>query len=243
MAYQAVTFVARRYARKAAHGAALRVATFARNTALRITMNRAKKKVHETWDNIWDDEKKTFHRPTKKHFKRAMLSGQQVYKDKNLMIKRIDISADRIKRTVKQIGEDKNYVKVGYPYESRDTRDIYPRTATTVLDVALSHEYGRGDRYYKSVKRPFLEPAVEGGRDNYIDYQNKLIVDLSNDKITVKKILERMGMIMVRDIKNYVRQRKVRPMSRRAITEAGTTLYDTGQLVNSITYVVKEKSD
>ena len=185
------------------------------------------------------DEKPKPKRRKKPSVKKSSSKEKKIYEDKNVKIKRIDISADRIKATVKELSDDKHYVKIGYPYESSDTQSDYPRSGQTVLDVALFHEYGRTDRYNIPIKRPFLEPSVEEGRDKYIDYQNDLIVDLAEGKITVKKLLEKMGLLILRDVKNYVRQKKVRPKSRRAIEDGGATLYDTGQLINSLTYVVK----
>ena len=55
--------------------------------------------------------------------------------------------------------------------------------------------------------------------------------------MTVEKALDILGLTIENDIKAFIRDGEIDPKSLRAIEESGTTLWDTGQLINSITFV------
>ena len=66
----------------------------------------------------------------------------------------------------------------------------------------------------------------------------KLINKIIKGRSTVEKALNQMGLQMTSDIKRYIHDRKVVPHSARAIEESGATLWDTGQLVQSLAYSI-----
>lgn len=149
---------------------------------------------------------------------------------------RTDKGAKRIHRIIKKLsGRVHPYVKAGFPYENSASRKSHG-VRKTVIDVALQHEYGTN----KLPERSFMGASFSREKKKYKKLSVKFINDLAKNKTSLQKIFDTMGLKIVSDVKNFIRRKQVRPLSRRVEKKGGTTLYDTGQMVNSITYKIKD---
>lgn len=150
--------------------------------------------------------------------------------------RRTDKGARRINRIIDKLsGRNSPYVKVGFPYENSASRKRY-KIQKTVMDVALEHEYGTD----KLPQRSFMGASFNKEKSKYKKISAKAVNNLAKKNTSLERIFNMMGLKMVADIKNYIRKKQVKPLSRRAEKQGGTTLYDTGQMVNSITYKIKD---
>ena len=146
--------------------------------------------------------------------------------------KRYDYGAARLQKQLQKFNKGP-FVKAGFPKHNKDTTSKHSDTAATILEIALYHEFGTT----KHPERSFVRAAY---KTNVKDYRrrNKLqIKKLVRGKTTLKRILNYFGLRISSDIKKYISQKKVRPVSPRATKQSGTTLWDTGQLINSISWV------
>jgi len=103
----------------------------------------------------------------------------------------------------------------------------------TVLDVAIFHEFGT----VNMPERSFVRAAFDENRSSYEALNKKLLIKIYSNAMTVEKALDILGLTIQNDIKKFIKDKEVSPESIRAIEEGGVTLFDTGQLVNSLTYI------
>jgi len=118
----------------------------------------------------------------------------------------------------------------------------------TVLELALIHELGTAEMPERSfIRRTFEIRASELGK-----VQGKLMAGVLSGKITYEKALDLLGAWGANEIKQFVKSDQVTPPTTAAATARknaragkapdakGTTLVDTGQLVNAITWQVRQ---
>jgi len=103
----------------------------------------------------------------------------------------------------------------------------------TVLDVAIFHEF----ETVNMPERSFVRAAFDENRSSYEALNKKLLIKIYSNAMTVEKALDILGLTIQNDIKKFIKDKEVSPESIRAIEEGGVTLFDTGQLVNSLTYI------
>ena len=135
--------------------------------------------------------------------------------------------------------EYKPYVKIGYPEKSRDANKKHERedggeSFVTVLDLAIFHEFGT----VHSPERSFIRAAFDQNRKKIEKLTKKLLIKIYSNKITVEKSLDILGETILNDIKTFLKNDDVTPTSNRALDDNGSTLVDTGQLLNALTYKV-----
>ena len=130
--------------------------------------------------------------------------------------------------------EKKPYVKIGYPAKKSTTNaEKDGNEFVTVLDVALWHEFGTNNM----PERSFIRASFDQNAKKYGELNKKLLVKIYSGKMTVEKALDILGFTIENDIKTFIKSGDINPDSQRAINEGGTTLWDTGQLINSITFI------
>ena len=123
------------------------------------------------------------------------------------------------------------YVKVGFPRESSENKKRY-KFGSTVLDLAIIHEFGGP----KTIERSFMRAAFKSNLAKYKNKNKTQLNRLVKKRTSLKQVLMFFGLIMVNDIKNFIAKRKVKPVSKRAEKQGGATLWDTGQLINSLAF-------
>ena len=125
------------------------------------------------------------------------------------------------------------YIKMGYPKEWSEIRE--KKGGVTVLDVAIFHEYGTKNLPERSFIRSTRYAKYRAWRRLSLSQFNKII----SGQAKVDDSLHKIGLTQVNDVKSFIRRRKVLPPSDRAIEQGGVTLWDTGQLINSLAYSIK----
>jgi hypothetical protein len=160
-----------------------------------------------------------------------------VIKSKKPKTRVIDHGFNAIVKELRKL-EKKPYVKIGYP-EKKASTNAEKETSddsesfVTVLDVALWHEFGTNNM----PERSFVRASFDQNQKKYEKLNRELLVKIYSGKMTVEKALDILGFTIENDIKAFIRSGEVNPESQRAINEGGTTLDDTGQLINSITFI------
>ena len=154
------------------------------------------------------------------------MSTKTIRRDRGL--KRVLSEVEKLKRNP--------YIKVGFPKELSTTDDAKAKGGgVTVLDVAIFHEFGTRNL----PERSFIRATIANNQVAYRRITRKEINAIVAGRGSVKDALHKLGLIMVKDIKNYIRQGRVTPPSQRALeTGGGVTLWDTGQLINSLGYSI-----
>lgn len=135
-------------------------------------------------------------------------------------------------------------LKIGIP-ASDDSRTNDPSIGNAYLGFINE----KGSPANNIPARPFLVPGVEDGKKYYLPVlENAMKNSLTNPK-SLNNGLEKTGLIAVSKVKRrIVQQRDFAPLSDKTIKERKSkgfegekALIRTGQLLNSITYVIEEK--
>lgn len=152
---------------------------------------------------------------------------------------RIDKGLDAFKKRLEIIRLRGAYVKAGI----LGAKGAAQRTnSLTVAQQASIHEYGLGN----VPARPFIRPPFEINRTKYLEILKAGYRLATKNKTPegFRKLLALVGQKMAADIKNYVTQGTgvPPPLSPKTIKRKGSSrpLVDTGQMLNSISYVVIE---
>ena len=170
--------------------------------------------------------------------------------------KEIDHGFKRILKELKKL-EFKPLVKIGFPSESKKTNDNHGDDGfTTVLDIAIWHEFGT----INMPERSFLRASFDKNRTKYLKLNKKLVTDIYSGRKTVEKSLDILGETILNDIKRFLVGDEVKPPTLRdtntgdAVKSLGAqleniarttgldsgaskkTLIDTAQMMNSLTF-------
>lgn len=139
----------------------------------------------------------------------------------------------RIIRELRKL-ENKPMVKVGYPEEKNEKDEKHAGKEsgednfTTVLDIAVFHEFGT----VHLPERSFVRAAFDKNRKEYENLNVKLLNKIYDGTLTVEKALDILGETILNDIKTFLTNNEVQPPS---ATEK--TLVDTAQMLNALTYI------
>lgn len=114
------------------------------------------------------------------------------------------------------------------------------------MDAILGYLYANGDPYFDVPARPFLEPAIEANLEMLKGWQEKAIKAAFEGRDT-QVPLNQIGIKASQAVKNWFTDPRNEwpPNSKFTIALKGSSkpLIDTGQLRNSITYVIRDKKD
>jgi hypothetical protein len=133
------------------------------------------------------------------------------------------------------------YVKVGFPQESKpglpDSPKGKPATEMSeVATIAAFHEFGTA----RIPERPFFRQALDGNREALKEFIDNQYSKVMQGKQSTNDGLERVGQFLSSKIKGSIRSGNFEPLAKSTIDSKGSTkpLIDTGQMINSVTYVV-----
>ena len=134
------------------------------------------------------------------------------------------------------------YVKSGFP----DSADVGKATKnkknakpysdmSEVARVAAWNEFGTDS----VPARPFFRNAIDGNKEKILDMTEKLANEAMIGKSTVQQAFDRLGLFMQGLIRASIRSNTPPPNSPKTIAAKGSskTLIDSGQMINSVTYV------
>lgn len=134
------------------------------------------------------------------------------------------------------------YVKSGFPDSgdvgkaTRNKANAKPyENISEVAQVAVWNEFGTD----KIPSRPFFRNAINGNREKIFEMAGKFSDLAMVGKITVEQAFENLGLYMQSIIRKSIRS-NIAPPNAKSIERAknsSKTLIDSGQMINSVTYV------
>ena len=139
-------------------------------------------------------------------------------------------------------------VLVGVPKETDPRKDENEKQPMNNATLAYIHDKGSPKRNITA--RPFMEPGIEACKDRVVN-QFKIGAKkaLDADDAAIEHALHKSGMIAKLSIQNTINAGPPPPLAeetlaaRRRRGRTGTVpLIDTGQLRNSINYVIRKKT-
>lgn len=166
-------------------------------------------------------------------------------------VKRIDHGYRQMQADFKKLDQGKLYVKAGVLGSTEKRED----GKLTNAQLAIWLNYGTS----KMPARPFIHPAFEAHRHEYIQILRKLVAGKAyRESFDYHRVLSIIGVKMASDMKKFVTQgpevaptnapsTKRRKQALNAVRGGGKaqgdtrTLVDTGRLVASISYAVLER--
>jgi len=136
------------------------------------------------------------------------------------------------------------YVKVGFPQESKPGQPDSPKgkpatEMSEVATIAAFHEFGTA----RIPERPFFRQALDGNREDLKKFIDNQYSNVMSGKQSTTDGLERIGQFLSSKIKGSIRNGNFEPLAESTVGSKGSSkpLIDTGQMINSVTYVVAEE--
>lgn len=140
-----------------------------------------------------------------------------------------------MKKLVKELKEDKSYVKAGVVGEAAGAEH---GEGVANVDVALWQEFGTD----KIPSRSFIRAPFEANKQKYLGALRELLPKVIDGKMTITRALKLIGLAMATDMKKAILTGEgiPPPNAPSTIAAKGSSrpLVDTGQLVRSITSAV-----
>ena len=143
------------------------------------------------------------------------------------------------------------YVKVGFPSgkepgEPTKGSESESKTMADIALIAATQEFGttragRGNSV-TIPSRPFMRPALVTNKEKLAKLQKKLSSEIMSGERTVENGLELIGEFMVSKIKRAINDVETPPLAMSTIKGKGSEkpLINTGQMRNSVTYIVSD---
>jgi len=132
-----------------------------------------------------------------------------------------------LERISKAFGKGPNGVKVGLPQGSNDYPD-----GTSVIMVGAVHEFGSS----RVPERSFLRSTVIEKKRDYKTLFRKLTYKIVTGGMDTKQVLGLIGLAVQTDVQDKIVDIDSPPLKYRE----GNPLFDTGHLIDSITFEVDE---
>lgn len=157
----------------------------------------------------------------------------------SLTIKTLSSNTELLKKRIKQMKN--TYAAIGVLGEDAEKKKK-GNSGVTVLDVALAHEFGAPEKGIK--KRSFLRQGVKAGKENLAEASKVLVADIIENGADVKQSAGILGEMARGHVIDQFTSggNPTWKKSERAKKEGGSTLIDTGQLMQSIHSQVREKN-
>jgi hypothetical protein len=151
-------------------------------------------------------------------------------------LKQVDRGWGVLRKAARTVRDGDSTVKVGVIGETG--RKGAAGDALNNVELATVHEFGTAT----VPERSFIRSTYEAHRDEMVLLMARLVPALYAQKITVQQLLGLVGAKFAAEIKNTIRASIPPPLSPVTIAEKGSSLplVDTGQLINSISWVVEK---
>ena len=139
-----------------------------------------------------------------------------------------DLGMDKL---IREIRSDAVSVDIG----------IHEGDSEDVKNKATQNEFGSGN----IPERSFIRSTIDENAERYSKAAEILVGMMIDGEISKFEALERMGQQIESDIKSKIVSLKSPPNSPRTIMEKGSDnpLIDTGEMLNSIRYVIKTEAN
>jgi phage gpG-like protein len=141
------------------------------------------------------------------------------------------------------------HVIVGWPEEvGKVNHEMGPlqenaKTPLKIAEIATIHEFGAPEAGIP--ERSMLRANDFKNKKKYLQVINRLTTEVFEGKMKPINVLEVVGLMVVSDVKNRIREGIEPALKPETIRRKGSSkpLIDTGQLVNSVSHQVKTKGD
>ena len=146
-----------------------------------------------------------------------------------------DIDPKAIDRLRQRLVGDNRVVNVGVPEGKRE------EDGTPVAMIAAVHEFGSPS--HGIPERPFLRVAVEKNRVKYVRLNRINLVKMLRGQMGMEQALGQLGEMAKGDVQSEIRNGDFVPLKAATIRRKGSSkpLIDTGQMVQSISWVLEDK--
>lgn len=143
--------------------------------------------------------------------------------------KLVDKGWNRIQRDAAQLS--RLYVDVGIQSDAGADNDGEP-----IIDRAFSNEFGKG----RIPERSFIRSAFDEQQAKLNVLKNRLLNGVIDGKLSPERAAGLLGQQHEKDIKDKIRSITTPPLSKVTIArkKSSKPLIDTGQMLNSVRYVV-----
>jgi phage gpG-like protein len=139
-----------------------------------------------------------------------------------------------LRRKLKDTGQAGKHVRVGIMGDAE-----MHHSGFSMIELAATHEFGSSDG--RIPERSFLRSTFRERADDLTRILTKIAKQVVADKIDVDTALGQLGLWGANAVKQKITKEDIPPpLSPRTIQRKGSTkpLVDTGQLVNSISWVL-----
>lgn len=143
---------------------------------------------------------------------------------------------DVLRQIRRQVEDGNSFVKVGVLGAGPKNK---PReSGPTNVELAIWHEYGTRT----APERPFLRSTMRANAAQYARFLGSNIHLVFQKKRTVVQLLNALGSKAAADVKNTIRRGIPPPNAPETVRrkKSSKPLIDTGQLLNSITWLVEK---
>lgn len=160
-------------------------------------------------------------------------------------MKGVRVTRDNLKSVLANIRTmDKKQVLVGIPADETTREKGEP-----IGNAELGYIHENGSPANNIPPRPFLKPGVRATRKRSVDIFRQAAKDGLQDPAAVEKGLNAVGLVAQISVKNIIRNseglQELKPATLAARKRKGAKgerpLLRTGQLMNSIKYVIRDK--
>lgn len=112
-----------------------------------------------------------------------------------------------------------------------------------ITNAELMFIHSKGSPVMNIPKRPTIEPTIEENKAKINEKIKKVIKDILEGKSDGKDDLEKLGLWLVNKVRAKFGSDELIPLKPATIKSKGSDrpLIDTGQLRNSVTYVIRKK--
>ena len=151
-----------------------------------------------------------------------------------MTVKDTDLGFKKIKEQLSKF--EKLQVWVGF--QGNEGQEQAGDSRLTVVDVATFNEFGTQN----SPARPFLRKAMDENRDVIGRAFEQAVRDVVDRKVSAVQAAARLGELGVSLVKRKIVSLKDPPNAPATVARKGSSnpLVDTGQLLQSVTYTVRE---
>lgn len=140
-----------------------------------------------------------------------------------------------IKQLMKQLKKANKIVKVGLPDSPHDDSKL------TVAEIGMIHEYGAPGAGIP--ERPFLARSIREKDSDLVRLNRVNLQKILNNHLTFDQALNQLGIMAQGIVQEYIANGEFEPLKPKTIERKGSSkpLIDTGQMRQSVTYVVEGK--
>lgn len=158
----------------------------------------------------------------------------------------IKVRKDRLREIKKKLKELAKYdLLVGVPQEKSERKQNVQgeEASEPITNAELMFIHSNGSPARNIPKRPTIEPTIEENQKTISEKFKKIAQSMLDNKSDGKEELEKLGIWVVNKIKARFGSDELAPLKEATIKAKGSDrpLIDTGQLRNSVTYIVRNK--